>query len=155
MKRLLFLLAMAASAFPQDRPSMQLGEGRKRIALVVGNDAYLHLGRLSNAVNDAGAVGGALRESAFEVQVLENATRETLETGVEEFVRRLGRGDVALFYYSGHAVQIRGENYIAPVDLDAKTEIQARTRSIEDRSWAIAERPASASRKSRRFMALF
>jgi hypothetical protein len=49
-------------------------------------------------------VGGAvLRESGFQVTVVENANREALETAVQKFLDTFGNGDVALFCYSGHA----------------------------------------------------
>ena len=100
MKKLALLLAVLAGAYAQ-----QLAQSR-RVALVIGNDAYLEGNRLQNAVSDARAMGAALREAGFAVQVVENATREGMETAVEEFIGKLERGDVALFYYSGHAVQI-------------------------------------------------
>lgn len=119
----LLLLVGACSYAQQNLPG-------RRLALVIGNDAYRQGNQLKNAVNDARAMRDALRESGFAVELIENATRESLETAVEQFIGKLQRGDVALFYYSGHAVQIRGENYLVPVNIDATTEVQMRTRSL-------------------------
>jgi RNA-directed DNA polymerase len=38
---------------------------------------------------------------------------------------------VVLFYYCGHAIQIGGENYLAPINLQALNEVQVRNRSIK------------------------
>jgi len=120
-------IAVCGASAPQQR---QLGEGRKRVALVIGNDAYTSLPVLSNAVSDARAMSAALGKSGFQVTLVENAGRERLETEVQKFLDKLDRGDVALFYYSGHGLQLRGENYLAPVDLAARDGVQARTRSV-------------------------
>jgi TPR repeat protein len=90
-------------------------EGR-RAALVIGNSAYEKLGTLPNAVNDASRMGEVLRHANFEVTVGENLDKKGTEKAVRDFLRTLNDGDVALFYYSGHAVQVAGENFILPVD---------------------------------------
>lgn len=86
-------------------------EGR-RAALVIGNSAYEKLGTLPNAVNDASRMGEVLRHANFEVTVGENLDKKGTEKAVRDFLRTLNDGDVALFYYSGHAVQVAGENFI-------------------------------------------
>lgn len=90
-------------------------EGR-RAALVIGNSGYDSLPRLPNALNDARHVGEVLAKANFEVTVGADLTKTELEKIVREFLRSLNDGDVALFYYSGHAVQVAGENFILPVD---------------------------------------
>ncbi len=131
MKALLpALFVLGALATPAVSQPRQLGQGRRRVALVIGNDAYAVLPRLSNAVSDARAMGTTLHDAGFQVSVVENAGREGFETAVQKFLDKLDHGDVALFYYSGHGVQLRGENYLAPVDLAARDAVQARTRSV-------------------------
>jgi uncharacterized caspase-like protein len=60
----------------------------------------------------------------------ENTSREIMDGAIEEFVRKLKPGNVALFYYSGHGMQINGDNYLAAVDLVAQNEVQARNRAL-------------------------
>jgi uncharacterized caspase-like protein len=108
-----------------------LGAGGKRVALMVGNDHYRSLPRLVNGVRDANAIAAALSEAAgFQVTVLADAAREALEEGVNRFIASIQPGDVALFYYSGHGVQIGPDNYLLPVDLSAANEVQTRSRSL-------------------------
>jgi formylglycine-generating enzyme required for sulfatase activity len=114
-----------------ERGTVVLGSGGKRVAIVVGNDNYRLLPRLVNGVHDAVAIGAALREAAgFQVTVLTDASREAFEEGVNRFISSIQPGDVALFYYSGHGVQIGPDNYLLPVDLSAANEVQTRSRSL-------------------------
>jgi formylglycine-generating enzyme required for sulfatase activity len=92
----------------------------KRVALVVGNDRYANLGaseQLQKAVNDAHAVGGALRSIGFDVIAGENLGRRALLGKLGELVQRLDAGDTALFFFSGHGVALEGVNYILPADV--------------------------------------
>ena len=60
-----------------------------RVALVIGNDAYLPaVGSLKNAVNDARAIAQVLREIGFDVTVKENLGRADTERAVTGFRRR-------------------------------------------------------------------
>jgi formylglycine-generating enzyme required for sulfatase activity len=131
MKRLGFLLALSCALSGVAQQSRELGSGRNRIALVVGNDAYTgSLSPLSNAVSDARAMGTTLKAAGFHVTVVVNANREALDKAVDKFIDSLDRGDVALFYYSGHGLQVRDENYLAPVDLVARDAVEARHRTL-------------------------
>jgi uncharacterized caspase-like protein len=92
----------------------------KRVALVIGNDRYANLPaseQLQKAVNDARAVGKALKQLGFEVMSGENVGRTALVDQLDTFERRLSQGDTAFFFFSGHGVQVGGVNYILPVDI--------------------------------------
>jgi hypothetical protein len=92
----------------------------KRVALVIGNDRYANLGvheQLQKAVNDARAVGSALRGIGFDVIAGENLGRGALVDKLDELVQRLGPGDTAFFFFSGHGVAVDGINYILPADV--------------------------------------
>ena len=91
------------------------GSGR-RLALVVGNDAYRAQSALRNAVNDARAVTSALGEVGFSVTRVENADRARLTSALSSFAGSLRADDVALFYFAGHGVQVDGVNYLMPTD---------------------------------------
>lgn len=93
----------------------------RRAALVIGNSDYSALPALPNAVNDAERVTEVLRQANFEVTVGKDLDKRGLEKSVRAFLQTLNDGDVALFYYSGHAVQVAGENFILPVDASLKS----------------------------------
>jgi uncharacterized caspase-like protein len=85
-----------------------------RVALVIGNASYLS-GPLKNTVNDARAMAQALRASGFEVILSENVPNQNeMKKVVREFGMKLRTGGTALFYYSGHGMQVKGFNYLIP-----------------------------------------
>jgi len=102
----LFAIALAQPALAE-----------RRLALVVGNDAYDEVAGLRKAVSDAHAMADALKPLGFEVAVVDNASRSAMSRGLVDFERRLQPGDTALFYFAGHGVEIRGENYLLPTDV--------------------------------------
>jgi hypothetical protein len=87
-----------------------------RVALVIGNGAYRNVPRLPNPANDASDVAAALRRSGFDVILATDVDRTGMEDATVKFARVARTADVALFYYSGHALQFSGVNYLAPVD---------------------------------------
>ncbi|MCL4744797.1 MAG: caspase family protein [Burkholderiaceae bacterium] len=92
-----------------------------RYALVIGNNDYPGA-PLRNAVNDARDLSAALRQQGFDVLLSENATRAGMFQAIREFGSRLREGDVALFFYAGHAIQLRDRNYLIPVDAKVQQE---------------------------------
>ncbi|MGL6109935.1 MAG: caspase family protein [Rubrivivax sp.] len=91
-----------------------------RVALVIGNSAYLK-DPLPNPLNDARAIGTSLRQLGFKVIALENASHKQMNDAVRQFGDSL-KGGVGLFYYAGHGVQVKGRNYLLPVDADITRE---------------------------------
>ncbi len=92
----------------------------KRVALVIGNNSYANLPaseQLQKAVNDARAVGGALKSVGFDVIQGENLGRSALLGKFDALVQRLEPGDTAFFFFSGHGVALDGGNYILPADV--------------------------------------
>ncbi len=86
-----------------------------RVALVMGNAAYLN-GPLKNTVNDARAMAAVLEASGFEVILKENVRNQNeMKQAVREFGMKLKTGGTALFYYSGHGMQVNGYNYLIPI----------------------------------------
>jgi hypothetical protein len=102
----------------------------KRVALVIGNAAYT-VGRLNNPVLDARAMAETLQGLGFEVLAHENLSYRGMRRAVAEFGERVGTGGVALFYYSGHGLQVNGKNYLVPVDADIKNERYIAAEAID------------------------
>jgi len=130
MGRKLALLALFASlpAFAQDRRVVTATGGR-RVALVIGNDAYPWK-RLTNAVNDARALAAMLPRVGFDtrdITLVTDANLRQMQRAGREFIEKLRPDDLALVYYSGHGVEVRGENFLIPVDFPSDaTELEAR-----------------------------
>ncbi|MGY4628510.1 caspase family protein [Bradyrhizobium sp. USDA 4486] len=98
----------------------------KRVALVIGNGAYRNVPALPNPTNDAADVGAALKRSGFEPIVATDLDQSAMQEAVLRFAREAHGADVALFYYSGHALQFAGVNYLVPVDAVVRDEVDLR-----------------------------
>lgn len=102
-------------------PSVAEINADRRVALLIGNGAY-KTSPLKNPVNDARDMAATLRDCGFEVIQRENLTRREMEEQIREFGKQLTRDTVALFYYSGHGLQVKGNNYLVPVDARIEKE---------------------------------
>ncbi len=98
-----------------------VGSGRK-VALLIGNADYGELGELSNPVNDVTAFSRALESLGFGVMTRTNCTKKEMSKAAQEFADKCRGSDVALFYFSGHGSQLKGENYLWPIKADAHSE---------------------------------
>ena len=94
----------------------------KRLALVIGNADYTYGNTLSNPVNDAIAIRQALTEVGFKVLYYVNADQKTMKRAMDDFGEQLKGYNVGLFYYAGHGIQVKGNNYLIPVDAALKVE---------------------------------
>lgn len=96
-----------------------------RVALVIGQSAYRAVPALPNPVNDAKAIAALLGEAGFEVTEASDLGQTELRAKVGDFaatVAAKGPETVALVFYAGHGIQVDGENYLIPVDIDPKRE---------------------------------
>lgn len=104
--------------------STQLEGTEKRVALVIGNKDY-KIGPLQNPENDANDLTALLNRKQFEVIKVINGTRLEMREAIKSFSQKIADGAIGLFYYSGHGVQVEGENYLVPIDakIEYKEEV--------------------------------
>jgi len=95
--------------------------GEARTALIIGNGAY-HSAPLKNPVQDARGMADALRKGGLRGTLLENATRSRMVQAIRDFGQTIQGGGVGLLYYAGHGMQVKGKNYLVPVDADLASE---------------------------------
>ncbi len=108
-------------------------DSRKRVALVIGNSSYRHtdsMPKLANPANDADDMAAALRRFGFEVIAKKNLTKEEMDETITDFGRRIADSDAALFYYAGHGLQVKGQNYMVPVDANIDSEAKVPYRAV-------------------------
>lgn len=120
MRRLLMLATLLAGAMIVVSPA----HAEKRVAFVIGNNDYRNVPRLQTAVNDAHAVGDALKALGFSVMVADNQTRQAFVQSLLAFDATIEKGDTAFFFYAGHGFEIAGQNFLLPTDVPAATEGQ-------------------------------
>lgn len=96
-----------------------------RLALVIGQSAYRSVTPLPNPANDAKAMAELLTDSGFDVTRAADLSQKDLNREVGDFAAKIaakGPDTVALVFYAGHGLQIDGENYLVPVDVDVRRE---------------------------------
>ena len=130
VRLLALFLAILISVGHWSAPGSALALAQEaRTALVIGNGDY-SFAPLANPTNDAGDVAEALRKAGFEVTLLKDADIGETRTALRTFGQVLKeKGGVGLFFFAGHGVQVKGENYLLPVgdgigdvdDLDNQT----------------------------------
>ena len=91
-------------------------QAENRVALVIGNAAYVNTAPLANPGNDVGDIAAALRRLNFQVIEGRDLDKRSMERTIRQFAVGLTGADVALFYYAGHGLQIGGQNYLVPTD---------------------------------------
>lgn len=101
-------------------PPVKSSSGHRRIALLIGNGDYREI-PLKNPMNDARDMAAALKSLGFEVMLLVNANKKEMVTAIQDFGNRVA-DSVALFFYAGHGMQIRGENYLIPIGARISSE---------------------------------
>lgn len=123
------LAALAQIAFPALAADSPPG-AEPRVALVIGNASYKS-GMLKNPVSDARAVATKLEALGFKVLLRENLDREAMHKAVGDFAHLLQKGGVGLFYYAGHGMQVKGRNFLLPVDADIQSEDDVEFRGMD------------------------
>src|ERR1700751_4553244 len=89
---------------------------QKRVALLVGNNAYQNVPVLKTAINDAHALADVLLKLNFSVVIAENQSRRAMSESLLAFDKAIEPGDMALFFFAGHGFEIPGENFLVPTD---------------------------------------
>jgi Caspase domain/TPR repeat len=95
------------------RPAVLQG---RRLALVIGNDAYQHVPQLQKAVGDADAMSQTLKTIGFTVVEGKDLTFEQTARLLADFEGNISKSDIVFFHFSGHGVQIKGDNILLPTD---------------------------------------
>ncbi len=100
----------------------QPAAAQKRVALVIGNAAYTHAGRLANPANDAADMAAALKGLGIDVILGLDLDRRGFDAKLREFSRALADADAGILYYAGHGLQVGLRNYLVPTDAQLQGE---------------------------------
>ena len=126
-----------ATATPQSppEPATTAPTGR-RVALVIGNGAYRAAPKLPTPTMDATRMKTKLAALGFEVISGTDLARSGMTGDLAAFYAASKGAEVALFYFSGHGIQVRGHNYLLPTDADfsepgAALDVEARAVDLE------------------------
>jgi len=100
-----------------------------RRALVIGNARYPEK-PLKNPTNDAELMRETLEKLDFSVVKLTDINRQSFDKAVRDFAAKLEVADEVVFYYSGHGVQVNGENFLLPVGEQIEDESDVADKAI-------------------------
>jgi uncharacterized caspase-like protein len=102
-----------------------------RIALVIGNGHYPDANApLTQSINDARALTGALRRDGFDVDVVEDASKDDISRAVERLKAKIQPESVVMLFFGGYGVQAGRESYMIPVDATIWKEADVRREGI-------------------------
>ncbi|WGS27956.1 caspase family protein [Bradyrhizobium sp. ISRA464] len=107
----------AAKAVTTEQATGAVTTGASHLALIIGNGHYPDASApLAQPINDARTLSAALRHDGFDVDVVEDATRDDMVRAVERMKARIRPGTVVMLFFGGYGVQVGRESYMIPVD---------------------------------------
>jgi uncharacterized caspase-like protein len=118
-----------------------------KIALVIGNGHYPDASApLTQPINDARALTATLRQNGFEVDVIEDASKDDMRRAVERLKSKVRKDSVVMLFFGGYGVEARRESYMIPVDARIWKESDVRRDgvSIESVLAAVKDKGARA-----------
>ena len=117
---MLIALALAGAAAAQ--------QPERRVALIIGNSQYVSVPKLDNPGPDAQLMADTLTALGFTVvggKAQLDLDKPGFERAVQAFGKAIQGANVALFFYAGHGLQIRGSNFLVPVNANPTREADA------------------------------
>ena len=124
-----------------------IGASASRVALVIGNGHYPDASApLSQPINDARGLTAALRANGFDVDVVEDATKDDMARAIIRLKAKVKQDTVAMLFFGGYGVQVGRESFMIPVDAAIWKEADVRRDgvSIEQVLDAMTEKGAKA-----------
>ena len=119
-------------------------QAEKRVALVIGNSAYVHATALRNPTNDARAIAELLKQIGFdEVGLKLDLGFDGMRLALRDFGLHTRGAEVAVVYLAGHGLELGGENYLVPVDAALKSALSVAFEAAPLSAVLDAIRPAT------------
>jgi uncharacterized caspase-like protein len=123
--------ALDAAKAIATEPGDAAADRSSRIALVIGNGHYPDAnGPLTQPINDARALTASLRRDGFDVDVVEDATRDDITRAVARLKSKVKPDSVVMLFFGGYGIQAAGESYMIPVDATIWKEADVRRDGV-------------------------
>ncbi len=120
----------AAKAVSTDQVTGSIGQS-SRLALVIGNGHYPDANApLTQSINDARALSSALRKNGFDVDMVEDATKDDMVRAVSRLKSRIKNDTTVMLFFGGFGVQAGRESYMLPVDAVIWKESDVRRQGV-------------------------
>jgi uncharacterized caspase-like protein len=102
-----------------------------RVALVIGNGHYPDASEaLAQPINDARGLTAALRGKGFDVDVVEDATRDDMARAIGRIKAKIKPDTVVMLFFGGYGVQVGRESFMIPVDAAIWKEADVRRDGV-------------------------
>lgn len=103
-----------------------------RVALIIGNSAYVGAPALENPANDARSMSEVLRGLGFQVVELRDGNKAQMTAALAKVQESLkGKQGVGMLYYAGHGLQLDWHNYMVPVDARLNSAADVPNQAID------------------------
>lgn len=111
--------------------SPAVADNGARLALIIGNGHYPDAsGPLAQPINDARGLTAALRRDGFDVDVVEDASRDDMTRAIDRLKSKITRDSVVMLFFGGYGVQSGRESYMIPVDATIWNERDVRRQGV-------------------------
>jgi uncharacterized caspase-like protein len=108
-----------------------IGGSANRVALVIGNGHYPDASApLVQPINDARGLTAALRAKGFDVDVVEDATKDDMARAIVRLKAKIKQDTVAMLFFGGYGVQVGRESFMIPVDAAIWKEADVRRDGV-------------------------
>jgi uncharacterized caspase-like protein len=102
-----------------------------RLALIIGNGHYPDASApLVQPINDARGLSAALRADGFDVDVVEDATKDDMNRAIGRLKAKIRPDTVVMLFFGGYGVQAGRESFMIPVDAAIWKEADVRRDGI-------------------------
>jgi uncharacterized caspase-like protein len=118
-----------------------------RLALIIGNGHYPDASApLAQPINDARALTATLRRNGFDVDVVEDASKDDMHRAISRLKSRINKDAVVMLFFGGYGVQAGRESFMVPVDarIWKESDVKREGISVESVLEEIRERGARA-----------
>jgi len=121
----------AARAVATGQADAAIAGRPSRLALVIGNGHYPDANApMTQPINDARALTASLRRDGFDVDVVEDATRDDMTRAIARLKSRIKPDSVVMLFFGGYGVQAGSESYMIPVDATIWKEADVRRDGV-------------------------
>ena len=108
-----------------------IGQTASRVALVIGNGHYPDASApLAQPINDARGLTAALRGKGFDVDVVEDATKDDMARAIGRLKDKIKPDTVVMLFFGGYGVQVGRESFMIPVDARIWKEADVRRDGV-------------------------
>ena len=121
----------AAKAIASGSEQGEIVTNTSRLALIIGNGHYPDASKpLVQPINDARGLSAALRSDGFDVDVVEDATKDDMNRAIGRLKAKINPDSVVMLFFGGYGVQAGRESFMIPVDAAIWKEADVRRDGI-------------------------